>query len=130
MHDDHYRNSPGEPVWKLEYLKRAAFPNAAVGLVVLLLSLLANVPAWQFLVASAVLGVFVYASWSYATLREHVVWLVPLLVLPCIWVAVTFSAGVSTSVGAIQLLSTLLFIMSMCFLVERAANHAMGGGAA
>ena len=114
MHGDHYLKSSTESDWKLAFLRRNALQNAIVGLAVVLLSLLVNAPTWQFLAASAVMGALSYANWSYARLREHAEWLIPLMTLPC----------VSRLVGTVQLTSMLLFIMSLCFLVERTANRA------
>ena len=117
-----HQANPNEPErtaeWKLAYLRKHALLNGAVALLVLGASVPLHVPDFRFLLAAAGGGVFGYLAWSQPRLKQHLPWLVPIVLVPVVFFAVEFSAGVSNSVGVIQLLSAGFACMSACFLLE------------
>src|SRR5688572_20885427 len=91
-----------EADWKLNYLRKSARLNALVSLLVLAASVLLHVPDIRFLLAGVAFGVCVYFTWSKPKLSQHMLWLVPLVLVPAVFAAVEYSAGTSKSVGLIH----------------------------
>jgi hypothetical protein len=108
-----------EAGWKLTYLRKNALLNAAVSLLVLLASLFVHVPDFRFVLAGTAIGVCSYFAWSNHNLIQRFVWLVPVVLVPGVWLAVEFSSGATKAAGLIQLMSTVFAALSACFVVER-----------
>jgi hypothetical protein len=117
-HRSQHAQSERDADWKLAYLRRTAPLNAVVSLFALAASMLLHVPDIRFLIATATLGVCTYFAWSMPKLKTHLVWLVPLAVVPTVIVAGNFSEGTSKSVGSIQFGATVFASLSVCFLLE------------